>query len=805
FLKKNIIKGLEYVDQNEIDKISGIETSVWNMVLLKIFSIYYPDRFLMIGDPKVIIECGKSIGISGVELKSTNSVLINHLCRKKLNETKEFSNWNFEKIGTLIWQTFKDTSKRDYYIIGSKYGEKADKDVFPEMLRRSVIATGFASELDLTEYFNENHSVIKEFLQTHNEETKSINALKYFLSLKPGDLVAVKSDGSPKGKEGYLAIVGIAEVISKDGKVYEHDPGGLGHVINVKYLDAPIFKELSLGGYGRTIHKLTNDEHIKLIFKSNNEISFFDELNRFLEQADTSDLRTSHFLKRYLGFEVKVSFGQGNLSKIPWIAFLDEADTVQQGIYPVYLYYKERKLLILAYGVSETHNSNRSWNFSNVKTIKEYFRENNFGEPERYGNSFLYKSYDINQGIEKDMINSDLNNLISIYKTTITPNPPSKPYEPFQYNKFINQVSLSGLFFSEKVSLRLICSLLTKPFVILTGLSGSGKTKLAQAFTMWICEDESQYCLLPVGADWTNREPLLGYPNALQKEEYVKPDNRIIDLLIQASKNTEKPYFMILDEMNLSHVERYFADFLSIMESKNALELYTGSLRKSSDNLEIPLEIAWPKNLFIIGTVNIDETTYMFSPKVLDRANVIEFMVTADEMKSYLNSNISLNLKNLEKGGANMARDFLIIAVDESIKTNDLTEINKTLLSFFTDLKETGAEFGYRSASEILRFSGIMNKIEPNWSMSEIVDAAIMQKLLPKLHGSRRKLEPVLKTLAGKCFSETISYEQIVKDLEQAKGKIEDLQKVIYPISLDKIIRMYKRLEQNGFTSYAEA
>jgi 5-methylcytosine-specific restriction enzyme B len=84
----------------------------------------------------------------------------------------------------------------------------------------------------------------------------------------------------------------------------------------------------------------------------------------------------------------------------------------------------------------------------------------------------------------------------------------------------------------------------------------------------WISKDEKQYCIVPVGADWTNREPLLGYPNALNPEEYVKPDNGVLDLIMNAKDNPNLPYFLILDEMNLSHVERYFADFLSVMESK---------------------------------------------------------------------------------------------------------------------------------------------------------------------------------------------------------------------------------------------
>ncbi|WP_209310182.1 AAA family ATPase, partial [Salinimicrobium oceani] len=108
--------------------------------------------------------------------------------------------------------------------------------------------------------------------------------------------------------------------------------------------------------------------------------------------------------------------------------------------------------------------------------------------------------------------------------------------------------------FSKKLIDRFVASLATKPFVILTGLSGSGKTKLAQTFATWICEKENQFCIVPVGADWTNREPLLGYSNAIDQKEYVKPENGILDLLIKGKEDPYKPYFIILDEMNLSHV-----------------------------------------------------------------------------------------------------------------------------------------------------------------------------------------------------------------------------------------------------------
>lgn len=352
---------------------------------------------------------------------------------------------------------------------------------------------------------------------------------------------------------------------------------------------------------------------------------------------------------------------------------------------------------------------------------------------------------------------------------------------------------------AENLSTRFISSLLTKPFVILTGLSGSGKTKLAQAFAMWICESDEQYCIVAVGADWTNREPLLGFPNALIENNYKKDEYGVLKLIIDANINSDKPYFLILDEMNLSHVERYFADFLSVMESKSKISLHSGS----EDWNNVPAEIGFPKNLFIIGTVNIDETTYMFSPKVLDRANVIEFRVTKEEMENYLQSNSVINLDSIEGLGETMAGNFVEIAKDGNLEASDTDELNKSLMSFFSELKKTGAEFGYRSASEILRFAAVVNKIESKWSMTEIIDAAIMQKLLPKVHGSRRKLEPVLKTLGQLCLHEAQKFDDLL--ITKTEIDFKDTTKIKYPISLEKILRMFDNLISNGFTSYAEA
>lgn len=471
---------------------------------------------------------------------------------------------------------------------------------------------------------------------------------------------------------------------------------------------------------------------------------------------------------------------------------------------------------------------------------------------------------------------------------------------------FFRVCKTCGLAFKEQLCLRFITSLVTKQFIILTGLSGSGKTKIAQAFVSWICKrelrddletrffraisskefldnyivdssnskilsivnkngdsgkiiplpvdaifewygaikdidsvdpktfkdtvgekskfqkyihgfyndfykiaslmkkggpikSENKCCfkIVPVGADWTNNEHLLGYANALDSKEYVMPDTGVLELMLDANENPTKPFFLVLDEMNLSHVERYFADFLSVMESGENIQLYKGTQR-TANNRDIPQDIPWPKNLFIIGTVNIDETTYMFSPKVLDRAQVIEFRVSPDEMNAYLtNPSLEIKMEALDGKGAEFAEAFLAQAQKPAIKPPKDTVAK--LNSFFAPLAEVGAEFGYRTANEFLRFVAQYLELAKDTDLDVVVDYAVMQKLLPKLHGSKRKLREPLKTLWSLCLK---GGEQA--KLMESKGiKFNDVCK--YPVSAEKISRMYFNAEENGFTSYAEA
>lgn len=364
---------------------------------------------------------------------------------------------------------------------------------------------------------------------------------------------------------------------------------------------------------------------------------------------------------------------------------------------------------------------------------------------------------------------------------------PTKIENEFDVKRVITFIKSTGLLYDDKLIKRYTAALLTKPFVILSGLAGSGKTQLSLAFAHALCEDiNKQLCFVAVGADWTNREPLLGYPDALNRGEYVKPDNGVLDIIIKAGKDKDKPYFLVLDEMNLSYVERYFADFLSAMESKKEIALWT------TDGKDIPKSVALPDNLFVIGTINVDETTYMFSPKVLDRANVIEFKVSEDDMANFLKESRNVDINAVNGKAADMAKDFVNIARSKKVIS---TEANETLKKFFSVLKKVNAEFGYRTATEIGRFISLAMK---DMDVNEAIDAAIVQKLLPKLHGSRKKMVDVLKALFTLCVKSGNNLNlETLSDI--------DISLYDYPLSADKIMRMYHTAIANGYTSFAEA
>ena len=498
------------------------------------------------------------------------------------------------------------------------------------------------------------------------------------------------------------------------------------------------------------------------------------------------------------GIWFKTSFGHGNMAQIPWLAcFVAGQSAKLEGVYPVLLYQRATQTASVNFGVSATaEKSSGTWPQEWPSHLIDGLPR--FGVKKKgYKQSFVVREFSgaLQQQVAEmtDSLLQVIHHFLGLQHALLN----KTRFDLGAFQALENAFSEAGLLLDPVAIRRFSVSLLSKKFCILTGLAGSGKTKIAEAFAMWLCASPAQYRIVAVGADWTSNENLLGYADALQTGVYRPPVNGALELMLRAHADTTNPYFLILDEMNLSHVERYFADFLSAMESSNApLSLHgvAAGLQAGgvggAGGVEVPSSVALPDNLFIIGTVNVDETTYMFSPKVLDRANVIEFRATAAQMGAFLDDPVGIDLDGLASQGVGFAAAFVaraqadadIAALVDTQGTAVAPQLKADLLQVFDALVGVGAEFGFRTAKEIARFMVIHKELSGlDWQYKDALDAQVVQKLMPKLHGSARKLDAVLKAL------DTFATQHALV------------------LTGEKVKRMQERLVRDGFTSFAEA
>lgn len=241
-------------------------------------------------------------------------------------------------------------------------------------------------------------------------------------------------------------------------------------------------------------------------------------------------------------------------------------------------------------------------------------------------------------------------------------------------------------------------------FGVLTGLSGSGKTLLARAYAEAITEGNATRVLtLPVQPGWYDPGALLGFVNPLRGDAYVRTP--FLNFLIQAAADTSHPHVAVLDEMNLSHPEQYMAPLLSAMETGDAIQLHAEG--EYFDG--VPRALVYPKNLVLIGTVNMDETTHGLSDKVLDRAFVLEFW--------------DVDLEDYPRWGKRK-----IPAVLEA-------RAREALIELMGALSPARLHFGWRVVDDVLSFlerAGLAGDALPD---ETALDAVIYAKVLPKLRG----------------------------------------------------------------------
>ena len=380
------------------------------------------------------------------------------------------------------------------------------------------------------------------------------------------------------------------------------------------------------------------------------------------------------------------------------------------------------------------------------------------------------------------------------------------------------------------------------------------------------------YEVVPVRPDWVDNRGLLGYLNPLTNEYSTTP---FLNLLLRARAEEERasaggdtphPFFVILDEMNLARVEHYFSDFLSALESGEDIPLHENEAIESGESEsgpQVPRQLKVPGNVLFTGTVNVDETTYMFSPKVLDRAFTIEFDQV--DLEGFSEDISSEDTSGLHLDGVRGPLDLLPSGQsdDDDWKPSreDWVEFSKktaghhkALLRLHDILEGQHRHFGYRVANEIARFVNLAREQAAEADTDAAVDAAfdlaLLQKVLPKFHGTQQELESLLeeifqfavhggghapkksqtvelddwKVVKGRLVgrpktaapSQTLSGDAGAEGDEADADTAEaadahnmettdtDTQSPAYPRTGAKVLRMLNRLRDRGFTSFIE-
>ena len=349
-------------------------------------------------------------------------------------------------------------------------------------------------------------------------------------------------------------------------------------------------------------------------------------------------------------------------------------------------------------------------------------------------------------------------------------------------------------------------SLKSKPFVILAGTSGTGKTRLVKLFAEAVgaTTDNGRYKMVAVRPDWSDSSDLFGHVDL--NSRFIP--GAIIDFVKQAETDRNRPYFLCLDEMNLARVEYYLSDILSIIETRDFVgeeirsdplvpDTYYGpddAARKRYGTIRLP------ENLYIIGTVNMDETTFPFSRKVLDRANTIEFSYV--DMMPVFDESTENQLQTMDLQNAFLKSEYLLLKQcadeQETVKGYCLT-----LQKINDKLRKANAHVGYRVRDEIV-FYLLNNKKHGLLKENVAMDNELLQKILPRIQGSGSSVKTMLCELFKICAGDYDGYQTQSDNISDKMDKVlaDPSREVTYRRSAEKIALMTRRYEEDGFTSY---
>ena len=537
-----------------------------------------------------------------------------------------------------------------------------------------------------------------------------------------------------------------------------------------------------------------------------------------------ADIKNNFSGKNY---SIKSHPGQGGWASVPWIEISKRKD-----VYVTYLFKADCSGVYLslqqkADGMSKSKLIETTSKLRNsIKNISNY-------------NEFTFDEIDLGKGVSGSAVKYNYSNIISkYYSKEMLPSNDVIKSELYQLLDIYDEWQLNGDFndtSDSKVDREMNIIRLSKPFLILAGISGTGKTRFVRQQAERTGLDN--YCLVSVRPDWHEPSDLLGYISHLGSQpKYITTD--VLRFIVQAWKhisdsgfdlktgkvteeqlNEIQPYWLCLDEMNLAPVEQYFSDYLSILETRqwNGEVYQCDPLLKASalENIQ-PTDlglsegdILWehfkengisiPFNLIVAGTVNMDETTHGFSRKVLDRALSFDFNeFYPNDFNAYFSSNAQ-----------NKTFTYPIYS-DASLSLNLDSPFVKESCEFLSEvnsvLKNSPFELAYRALNELLLSVKCINP-KNEIDLQSVWDDFLMMKVLPRIEGDSEKLdfdgEKSLLTNLEAIMKEQLSAiwegkKRIDLFRETNEGDVINIE----CRSKAKISWMQTKLEKFGFTHF---
>lgn len=294
--------------------------------------------------------------------------------------------------------------------------------------------------------------------------------------------------------------------------------------------------------------------------------------------------------------------------------------------------------------------------------------------------------------------------------------------------------------------------------------------------------------MVSVRPDWSDGNDLFGHTDL--NGNFI--EGPVCSAFDAAMNEPDKPVFLCLDEMNLARVEYYLSDFLSVIESRER-----GDDGKITTSAIAQYKEGIPDNLYLVGTVNMDETTFPFSKKVLDRANTIEFNYV--ELVPKFKGTQAV-IEPLKVPNRFLRTEYLVLELDCADEKNFVTDICENLQRINEILRDANAHVGYRVRDEIV-FYMLNNKKAGNLLTEEqAFDNEIMQKILPRIQGSSVAIRDMLIKLFKFCMGNQPGVDPNNGNISTQMKNMAD--SATYKESAKKIGYMMKRYEEDGFTSY---